>query len=168
MKKIIKITKRQLNEFETGDFGYWDAENDTHPFDISRITADGYMNDEEFGDRTTTDDFAGPQTPQGFFNRRYGMMTNRMNEQSNQSNDFYDTQGFQNQELNILTNNDDKDNLVKIPQTILSKLKILLDSVRQLNLKPKQQAIILDKFVEELDYDNIPTQWKKELINKIK
>ena len=84
------------------------------------------------------------------------------------SNDFYDMKGFYNAELNILTNNNDKDNLVKIPQSIERKLDILLDSIKQSNLTPKQQAIVLNKIIEELDYDNIPNQWKKELINDLK
>ena len=85
-----------------------------------------------------------------------------------QSNDFYDMKGFYNAELNTLTNGDSKDNLVKIPQSIEKKLDVLLDSIKQSNLTPKQQAIVLNKIIEELDYDNIPNQWKKELINDLK
>ena len=84
------------------------------------------------------------------------------------SNDFYDVKGFNNTELNMLTNGNDKDNLVKIPQSIERKLNILLDSIKQNRLTPKQQAIVLNKIIEELDYDNIPNQWKKELINDLK
>ena len=69
---------------------------------------------------------------------------------------------------NMLTNDNDKDNLIKIPQSIERKLDILLDSIKQSNLSPKQQAIILNKIIEKLDYDNIPNQWKKELINDLK
>ena len=85
-----------------------------------------------------------------------------------QSNDFYDMKGFNNSELNTLTNGNSKDNLVKIPQSIEKKLDVLLDSIKQSNLTPKQQAIVLNKIIEELDYDNIPNQWKKELINDLK
>ena len=87
---------------------------------------------------------------------------------STRSDDFYDVKGFHNAELNTLTNDNDKDNLVKIPQSIERKLDILLDSIKQSNLTPKQQAIVLNKIIEELDYDNIPNQWKKELINDLK
>ena len=83
-------------------------------------------------------------------------------------NDFYDVNGFQSKELNTLTNDNEKDNLIKIPYSIEHKLNILLDSIKELNLTPKQQGIILNKVIETLDYDSIPNQWKKELINDLK
>lgn len=175
MSKNIKITEEQykmLQEADENMFPYV-TDNDTKPFDgYGGITADGKINGEENADvRLTTKKFSDNLSKQGWINRfsSYGgnVYPTTMREQD-ERNDFYDVNGFESDELNILTNGDEKDNLIKIPYSIERKLNILLDSIKELNLTPKQQGIILNKVIETLDYDAIPNQWKKELINDLK
>lgn len=175
MSKNIKITEKQykmLQEEIDNDFIYF-TDNDTKPYDGQvNITTNGKIDGETNAKPTTADKVQQSLTPQGYGRYRcYGNIsprTVREGVEIGQSDDFYDMKGFNNPELNTLTNDDNKDNLVKIPQSIERKLDILLDSIKQSNLTPKQQAIVLNKIIEELDYDTIPNQWKKELINDLK
>ena len=175
MPKNIKITEKQYKRIQEeidNDFIYF-TNNDTKPYDGQvNISANGKIDGETYANPTTTDKVQQSLTPQGYGRyRSYGNIsprTMREGVELDQSNDFYDMKGFNNAELNTLTNGDSKDNLVKIPQSIEKKLDILLDSIKQSNLTPKQQAIVLNKIIEELDYDNLPNQWKKELINDLK
>lgn len=163
MKKRIKITEEQLNEFENDDFSYWDEENGTPPFDISNITADGYLNDEEFGEPVTTDKNADIQTPQGYiFNRRYGMAVRSICEDT-----WGDPAKGEDPELDILSNGDKKDNLVRIPKGVETKANILLESVINLCHNPKQHAMVLNKLIEGFKLGGLPLEWKKELMGKI-
>lgn len=175
MPKNIKITEKQYQRIQEeidNDFIYF-TNNDTKPYDGQvNISANGKIDGETNAKPTSGDKVQQSLTPQGYGRYRcYGNISPRTMREGvavDQSNDFYDMKGFNNTELNMLTNDNDKDNLIKIPQSIERKLDILLDSIKQSNLTPKQQAIILNKILEELDYDNIPNQWKKELINDLK
>lgn len=144
------------------------------PFDgYNNITPEGNKEGEEKADSRTTGDMIQQMRTMDGWNRyrTYGNIyptTVREGVEINQKEDFYDTKGFNNDELNILTDEDETDNLVKIPQGIERKLNILLNAIKQSNLRPKQQAIVLKKVIEELDYDAIPNQWKKEMINDLK
>ncbi len=176
MSKNIKITEEQykmLQEADENMFPYV-TDSDFKPFDgYGDITADGKINGEKPADiNTTADKVQHMRTMDGWNRyRTYGNVcptTIREGVEIDQKEDFYDTKGFNNDELNTLTDDDENDNLVKIPQGIENKLDILLNAIRQSNLSPKQQAIVLNKVIEELDYDAIPNQWKKELINDLK
>ena len=74
--------------------------------------------------------------------------------------DFYN-----NDELDTLSNGDINDNLTKIPQGVEYKTDVLIDAID--TLQPKQQAIVLNKILENLDMSSIPYMWKKELIKKL-
>jgi hypothetical protein len=77
--------------------------------------------------------------------------------------DFYN-----HSELDIMSNGDDKDNLTKIPNGVDKKTQILVDAISSSNLKPKQQAMVLNKLLEVLNISSIPYSWKKELMLKLK
>ena len=175
MPKNIKITEEQYKkilESTEDDFSYL-SNNDTKPYDGQvNITANGKIEPDKNAKPVTADKVQHSLTPQSYRRyRSYGNISPRCMREGveiNQSNDFYDVKGFNNKELNTLTDKDDKDNLVKIPKGVETKINILLDSIKSLNLSPKQQAIVLNKIIEALDYDAIPNQWKKELINDLK
>ena len=176
MSKNIKITERQykmLQEAEENLFPYV-TDGDAKAFDgYNDITADGKIDGETNPDTKTTGDRIQQMRTMDGWNRyrSYGNIyptTMREGVEIDQSNDFYDTNGFESEELNTLTDKNDANNLVKIPQGVENKLNILIDAIKQSNLTPKQQAIVLNKVIEELDYDAIPNQWKKELINDLK
>lgn len=175
MPKNIKITEEQYKkilESKEDDFSYL-TNSDTKPYDGQlNITANGKTEPDENANPVTADKVQRSLTPQSYRRyRSYGNISPRFMREGidvDQSRDFYDVKGFNNEELNTLTDNDDKDNLVKIPKSVENKLNILLDSIKSLSLSPKQQAIVLNKIIEALDYDAIPNQWKKELINDLK
>ncbi len=175
MPKNIKITKEQykkLIESKEDDFSYL-SNDDTKPCDGQlNITANGKVEYDKNGKPVKADDVQKMLTPQSYRRyRAYGNISPRCMREGvaiDDSNDFYDVGGFKNKELNTLTDDNEKDNLVKIPKGVENKINILLDSIKSSNLSPKQQAIVLNKIIEALNYDEIPNQWKKELINDLK
>ena len=173
MGRNIKISREQyrmLHETDEDSFTYL-GNSGFKPYDgYNDITADGKVDGETYsGERTTGDRFASMRTTDGWNRyRSYGNVTPATVRESSGADDFYDVGGFRSDELNTLADGNDKDNLVRIPYSIEAKLNVLLDSIRKMRLSPKQQGIILNKVIECLDYDAIPNQWKKELINDIK
>ena len=172
MSKNIKITEKQYKLLqETDETFTYVGDTESKPFDgYGNITADGKIDGETAAPEKTTADRIGKMRSVDGWNRyrSYGNVYPTTMREQDERNDFYDVNGFQNKELNTLTNDNEKDNLIKIPYSIERKLNILLDSIKELNLTPKQQGIILNKVIETLDYDAIPNQWKKELINDLK
>ena len=172
MSKNIKITEKQYKLLqETDETFTYVGDTESKPFDgYGNITADGKIDGETAAPEKTTADRIGKMRSVDGWNRyrSYGNVYPTTMREQDERNDFYDVNGFQSKELNTLTNYNEKDNLVKIPYSIERKLNILLDSIKELNLTPKQQGIILNKVIETLDYDAIPNQWKKELINDLK
>lgn len=172
MSKNIKITEKQYKLLqETDETFTYVGDTESKPFDgYGNITADGKIDGETAAPEKTTADRIGKMRSVDGWNRyrSYGNVYPTTMREQDERNDFYDVNGFQSKELNILTNDNEKDNLIKIPYSIEHKLNILLDSIKELNLTPKQQGIILNKVIETLDYDAIPNQWKKELINDLK
>lgn len=172
MSKNIKISEEQYKLLqETDETFTYVGDTESKPFDgYGNITADGKIDGETAAPEKTTADRIGKMRSVDGWNRyrSYGNVYPTTMREQDERNDFYDVNGFQSKELNTLTNDNEKDNLVKIPYSIERKLNILLDSIKELNLTPKQQGIILNKVIETLDYDAIPNQWKKELINDLK
>ena len=172
MSKNIKISEEQYKLLqETDETFTYIGDTESKPFDgYGNITADGKIDGETAAPEKTTADKIGKMRSVDGWNRyrSYGNVYPTTMREQDERNDFYDVNGFQSKELNTLTNDNEKDNLIKIPYSIERKLNILLDSIKELNLTPKQQGIILNKVIETLDYDAIPYQWKKELINDLK
>ena len=172
MPKNIKITEKQYKLLqETDETFTYVGDTESKPFDgYNNITSDGKIDGETPATEITTADKIGKIRSVDGWNRyrSYGNVYPTTMREQDERNDFYDVNGFQSKELNTLTNDNEKYNLIKIPYSIEHKLNILLDSIKELNLTPKQQGIILNKVIETLDYDSIPNQWKKELINDLK
>jgi hypothetical protein len=175
MLKNIKITERQyqmLQEADENTFPYV-TNSISKPFDgNTNTTADGKVDGEENAKPTTSDEVASMRRMDGWWNgnrsRGNNCATMLREFKDEQSNDFYDVSGFKNKELNTLTDENDKNDLEKIPYSIEQKLNFLLDLIKQMNLSPRKQGMIVKKVIQELDYDAIPNQWKKQLINDLK
>lgn len=175
MKRSIKVTPQQyqlLKEAIDNDFAYV-TNDDSKPSDgLLNVTANGKTESDENGKPTTGDMVQQSLTPQGWCRfRSYGPMSRSIREGVNasQDTDFYDVNNNNNNpQLNILTNGNERDNLITIPQGVDTKIDILINAIKQNHLNPKQQAIVLNKIIHDLDYENIPLQWKKELINDLK
>lgn len=167
MAKIIKLTKAQLMEAESTAFGYLDVDNST-PSNVGtkEIGVTGKIDDKEYGDPIPSDKIANTMTVQGY--NRYRMYGSNVRPHSIRENDVNNDgvdDFYNNSELDILSNNDDQDNLIKIPKGVDAKLDLLIHSIT--NLQPKQQAMVLNKLVETMKLDSIPYSWAKELMHKI-
>ena len=167
MPRIIKLTKRQLKETDISDFDYIDDENDM-PSRIgqSQISVNGKVDDTESGDTLIGDRVAKWMTPQTYslFNNDSNGYCHRMREGVDVNKDNVDD-FYNNDELDMLSNGDNNDNLIKIPQGVDYKTNMLVDAMN--NLNPKQQAIVINKILENVDMISIPYRWKKELIMKL-
>lgn len=175
MAKNIKITEEQYKLIEADfdkQFNYVNADDDTKHYDgLVNVSSDGKLDiNTNASVKTTGDNEAAMLTPQSWSRyRTYGNLYPRpASMRESEENDFYDTNSVPSKsaELDILSDGNENDDLVKIPAGVDKKSDILLDAVK--SLSPKQQAIVLNKMIEGLDTDNIPYQWKKELIEKLK
>lgn len=181
MTRNIKITERQykmLENLNEEEYTYLDNDDNTKPYTgYNEISPEGKNMDgiTPPEKRTTGDKIQQMRTMDGWNRyRTYGNITPTTvregisSESLNQSNDFYDVNGVPSpsKELDMLSDDNEENDLIKIPVGVDKKTDILLDATKALT--PKQQAIVLNKMIEELDTDNIPYQWKKELIEKLK
>lgn len=167
MPRIIKLTRKQLGEADDGDFDYIDNDNDLPPSQgQSQISVDGKLNDVDYGNTLIGDKVAGSMTPQTYsrFNNYSNSRPRGMREGVDINNDNVDD-FYNNDELDILSNGDNGDNLVKIPQGVDYKTDALVSAIS--NLNAKQQAIVLNKILENVNLSGIPYKWRKELIMKI-
>lgn len=167
MKKIIKVTENQLKETEGDAFKYLDTDNDVPSSNgSSEIGVTGKTDDENYGIPVDSDKVANSMTPQGY--NRYRMYGNNVIpgwvRESDDNNDGVDD-FYNHVELDTLSNNNNTDNLMKIPNGTDYKLDILIDDIK--NLQPKQQAMVLNKIIETINISNIPYSWAKELMHKI-
>lgn len=166
--RIIKITEAQLREAEGNAFEYLDSNNDI-PNNVgnSEIGVTGKIDGEEYGSPATSDKISNTMSNQSWWNRFRGYTNNmrpnnlREDDENNDGvDDFYN-----HDELNILTDKDDKNNLIKIPNSIEHRLNILIDSLE--TLQPKQQAMVINKIIDTINMSKIPYSWAKELMYKI-
>lgn len=167
MKKIIKVTKKQLKETEGNAFKYLDIDNDTPSSNgNSEIGVTGKVDDENYGIPSDGDKIANSITPQGY--NRYRMYGSNVIpgwvRESDNNNDGVDD-FYNHEELDILDDGDDTNNLIKIPRTVEHRLDMLIQSIK--TLTSKQQAMVINKLIKTLDLKNIPYSWSKELMYKI-
>lgn len=153
-------------ESDLDSFEYLDGSDTKQYNGQSEVSVDGKVEPETDGKPTTTDKVMTSLTPQAY--NRYGNMFRRGVREANDKNgdgidDFYN-----HDELDVISNGNDDDDLTKIPEGVLNKIDNLIDIIKGNNLSPKQQAIVLNKIIENVDLTNIPYSWKKELSLKIR
>lgn len=171
MKRVIVITetqKKMLKESETNAFEFLDSDNDV-PSNVgnSQIGVSGKTDDKEYGKPATGDKISNSLTVQGWnrFNRGYGRYVTPTNIHENDDNydgvdDFYN-----HDEMDVLSDGDDNNNLINVPQTVEQRLENLMKVIN--NMSPKQQAMVVNKIIENIKIDKIPYSWAKELMLKI-
>lgn len=173
MKKgrTFKITEEQLREAEEELFSYFGKGTDIKPFDgLTDTNANGNLSNNEYGTPKTSDDVDDMMIPQAYC--RYRMYSHMATPPSmRESVDPNDKNGdgvddfYNNDELDLLGDNDDTNNLIKVPQGIQNKADILVNELQKVS--PKVRAIVLNKFIEQANMRDIPMAWKKELSKKI-
>lgn len=167
MQKVIKLTKRQLQEMNCTDFFYLDTDNDRCSTDgQSHISVDGKVDDINSGETLISDKIANSLTPQWYNRyRSYANLQGRcVREGVDLDKDNVDD-FFNHEELDIASNKKDNDNLCKIPQGAEKKTDMFIDAIIPLNCK--QQAICINKILDNVDLSSLPYSWKKELYLKL-
>lgn len=171
MSKNIKVTEeqyRKLQEAIDNDFIYFTDDDVKNCNGLTNISADGKLDDNEFAEPVTSDKIQQSLTPQGYNRyRTYGNISHSMREGVDVNKDNVDD-FYNNDEMDIMSNGDEKDNLVKIPAGVDNKTQLLVDAIANNKLTPKQQAIVINKLIETLDLSQIPYSWRKELMLKLK
>lgn len=165
-KITIKLTERQLKEAQQDAFEYLTTSDTVPNNGQTEVSVSGKLNDKENGNPVTTDKFASMTTTQGY--NRYGAIGNTFTRSVSESNDenkdgiddFYNDK-----ELDVISNDDETDNLTRISTTVDIKTDKFVDMLK--NLSPKKQAIVLNKVIENTDLNGVSYRLKKELIKKI-
>jgi hypothetical protein len=165
-RHIIKLTRQQLTEAEDGSFNYLGNGDFKQYNSQSEISVTGKKDDEEWGKPKTSDDFADKISSQGY-NRfsGYAYQPHTLREEDGDTDNDGVDDYYNNEELDTLGNNNRNDDLVKIPQGVQQKLNVLIGAMS--SLTPKQQAIVMNKFIESFDLSTLPYSWLKELRLKI-
>lgn len=193
MKRVIKITESQLRETEGEAFKYLDTTDDTTPYNgQSTITAQGKLNGEENGEPIITDRIGKQRTPQSWARyRAYGNINMYPHkDKSNFVNDNLDegvsidndkaentaersgvdpfTQEVVDKSANVekLSNDDPMDGLAVIPQSVIRFSDLLIDSMNQYNLTPKQIAMVLDKIQEAFPQVGNNSEFVKSMLKQ--
>lgn len=171
MSRIIKITEnqeKQLKEEQGDSFEFLDSDNGT-PSHVgnSQIGVTGKVEDNEYGKPATSDKIGNALTVQGFnrYNRRYGGNVMPIGIRENDVNNDGVDDFYNHDELDILSDGDDENNLMRVPQSVEHKLDNLLSVLK--DMPPKQQAMVINKLIETVKLDKIPYSWAKELMLKI-
>ena len=175
MGKIIRLTETQYNllneDFDSG-FNYIGDSDVPHNDGQVNITANGKLNGDENGNPVTSDKVEKMVTPQQYYNFvTFGRsslgtrahVTENLNDKDNDGiDDFYNSE-----ELDTLSDGDNNDDLVKVPEGVIVKTKLLSDEIKKAKLNPKQQAMVLNKIIEDCAIGSVPYAWKKELMMKL-
>lgn len=173
MKRIIKITESQLRETEGKAFEYLDTTDATTPDNgQSSITPQGKEDGETDGEPLMTDRVGKQRSPQ--IRTRQGSYMNgntrveegvSLTDSDNDGvDDYYENVGDMGG-LDTLSDENTDNNLTVIPKGVENKLNMLLQSLQ--NLSPKQKAMVINVFMEQVDISAIPNAWKKELMYKL-
>lgn len=165
-KRLIKITEQQLREMET--FSYLTNGDVPKNGGQSIVSADGKLDDEEYGNPQTTGNVAGDLGAPNAYNRHYDMNYAGRRAFIKEENQDKDRNGVDdyfelNNELDLLNDNNPGDDITRVPESILHKMNIFIDEVKRQNLTPRKQAILLSKVISSFDLKQLPPAIKKNL-----
>lgn len=173
MGRNIKINEHQyrlIQEALDDTFTYADGDDDTKPFDgLVNISASGKENGQQNAkEPVVTDKIANSLSPQEFAKfGLYGYSRRVPTVVEGVSIDDEEHSHNVGNGLNALTNDTEDDDLSVIPNTILQRMNNLCSLIKEKNLPPRKQAMLLNLFIDKLDVASIPFSWKKALIRRI-
>lgn len=166
--RLVKITEEQLREMDSFTFlGGGDVPANGGQ---SIITADGKLNDEEFGKVTTSGKVAGEI---GMPNGRYGyrdvnvagrkMALGEADNDGDHVDDYFEPE----QTMDMLNDNNPGNDNTIIPEIVIEKMNIFIAEVKRANLMPKKQAALLSKIIASLNINALSPALKTQLRKKI-
>ncbi|MCD8207248.1 MAG: hypothetical protein LUD72_04845 [Bacteroidales bacterium] len=166
----IIVTEKQLRESEGDAFQYLGLGGNDKPYNgQSEISASGDV-DGTYAKPISTDKVAHQRTPQYWSryrirgDRRAYSMREGVSIDTDKDDDGVDD-FYNHDELDVLGNQDENDNLTRVPKSIDDKSKQLLSIMS--GLTQKQKAMVLNRMIEDCDLSTIPYSWKKELCKKL-
>ena len=189
MRRIIKITESQLREAEGNAFKYIDANDDAKPFNgQSTITAQGKIDGETNAEPIFTDRIGRQRTPQGMYgniNKPPHAEPTYIFDRGLEEGVAIDTdlQGDANKDgiddmyqnvasmgqgegVETMSNGNPMDNLCAIPAGVDRLTDMLIDSINQHQLNPKQIATVLDKVQEAFPQISQNSEFIKGLLRQ--
>ena len=177
--RVIRLSQEQLHEVAASNYEYL-SDIQLKPYNgQSEVSANGAMGISEPGAPTTTDDTGKNITPQGYnrfgtgyrpyYYREVDTDLNDYDELSesiylneeDKNNDNVDDYYENDQSMDILSDGNPNDNLVKIPVGVQNKLEALITTMRSANLSPKACAIVAIKFLKDMNTSALPYNWKR-------
>lgn len=181
MQRTIRLTEEQLKEIQESTFDNGIDTPSTIPeYPQSQVNVSGKMNDEDFADPVTTDQFADKQAKSfpwgcGAYYRSTATPMVQEAEQGTISDMHNDTDQtgdgvkdiFNHADANQLIDGDETDDQQIIPHSIEMHLDRLIQAMQQQRLAPKKQMNILNKLIAAMDIKGIPPSYKKEASMKI-
>lgn len=168
--RIIKLTERQLREAQNDTPFQYLSDNTTPQYSGNRnIEVANKVNANEFGNpgQNTTDDIADTKANVGYsrYSSSFGYCGGRIHEaegqdgQENYPDQDVDDDGitnfYENFANNTLDDENPQNNTTVVPNTILQKVDILLNAIKQAELNPRQQAMIASKIMDQLDLEDL-------------
>ena len=185
MRRIIKVTESQLRITEGDAYAYIDDENnDTPHYNQTQTSAQGYVDDAEFGGPLTTDQ-ADVMTPQNWYRGYRGAATTTFipntdvfdydrqpylkeamnDDDGNGIENFDEVDDDANPIIDVLSNNDEDDNLAYISKTIEKKTDELIGLLQ--GVASRQQIYVLNNLIQALNIKNLSYSWLNTLKRKI-
>ena len=167
--RLIRITENQLKEAET--FNFLNGTSEPHCDGQSAISADGRLNDDEYGQPETTDDIADTVSPQAYlryFDKSHGINgIRRIWESDEDLNDDGADDFTQKPDKDLLNDTNSNNDITRIPPTVTQKLNLFLNEVAKHNLTERKKYIILSHILKVLGLHSLPPSYKKDLRNTI-
>jgi hypothetical protein len=168
-KRLIRITENQLKEAET--FNFLNGTSEPHCDGQRAISADGRLDDDDYGQPETTDDIADTVSPQAYlryFDKIYGGNGIRRIWESDEDKNGDGADDFtQKPDKDLLNDNDFNNDIVRIPPMVFHKLNLFLEEVAKHNLTERKKYIILSHILKVLGLHNLPPSYQRDLRNTI-
>lgn len=156
-KRIVKINEEQ--------YSYFKGDDDTQHFDGNRnISVGGKLNRNEDGNPKTTDDVGKAFTPQAY---TYYRTPGRGKISESDANRDHMDDSYEVSQANVMSNGNENDDNTVVPELIITKLKQFIQSLSAQKLNYMQRANIANKFLESVDFSDMPYRLKKEIRLKI-
>ena len=179
--RIIRLTEKQLRE-ATNDVPFEYLSDDTTPqYSGNRnIEVANKIDSDEYGDPVTADKVANTLANIGYtrYTSSFGYGGGRLREaqgqdgQDNYPDQDKDNDGitnfYDNNANNTLDDNDPTNNTTVVPNTVLQRIDLLLNTAAQENLNIRQQYMVAAQILDKLNLENLPPALTKNLALHLK
>lgn len=169
MKRIIKLTEKQLNEAIDNGFNYLKGGDTPNYCGQTFISATGKLDiEDEYGEPIMGDKISKTLSPQTYSRYTIGTQTYRQKTNENDESMFPDKEQKQQKQVPKEAAVEDAEENTEIPIGVESKMEMFIKSLNSTKMNPKQRAVVLNKLIDMLNLDGAPFNWKREMISKIK